>query len=178
MEAGFMKKLYYTLTALAVAVLFSLTGCGNKSDNFIELEHFGLNAPIGSAGEQKIILDKDIKTEGNGSWRIEVDKPAAVRIAGIKDIDINEGRLVYEADIRTDNFDGQAYLEMWCQIKGQGRFFGRDIQSPIEGDSGWTTEQTVFFLKKNQILENIDLNLVIEGTGTVWIDNVYLYKSR
>lgn len=34
-----------------------------------------------------------------------------------------------------------------------------------------------FFLQKGENPDNVKLNLVIEGKGTVWIDDIHLYKG-
>jgi hypothetical protein len=66
---------------------------------------------------------------------------------------------------------------MWCQFTGKGEFFSRDLSSPISGTTDWSTEETPFFLKKGENPDNVKINLVIEGRGTVWIDDVHLFKG-
>lgn len=46
----------------------------------------------------------------------------------------------------------------------------------IAGSKDWTTLETDFFLKAGENPDNIRLNIVIAGTGTVWIDDVRLVK--
>jgi hypothetical protein len=41
----------------------------------------------------------------------------------------------------------------------------------------WTTVETPFFLQKGQNLDNIKLNLVVNGKGTVWIVDIKLIKG-
>lgn len=41
----------------------------------------------------------------------------------------------------------------------------------------WTTVETPFFLQKGQNPDNIKLNLVVNGKGTVWIDDIKLIKG-
>ncbi len=45
------------------------------------------------------------------------------------------------------------------------------------GTTNWTTMETPFFLKKGENPDNIKLNLVIKGKGTVWIDDIRLLKA-
>jgi hypothetical protein len=41
----------------------------------------------------------------------------------------------------------------------------------------WVTQETPFFLKPGENPDNVKLNLVIEGKGTVWIDDISLVKG-
>ena len=66
---------------------------------------------------------------------------------------------------------------MWCRFPGKGEFFSRGLQSPLTGTTDWTTEETAFFLKKGENPDNVKLNLVINGSGTAWIDDVRLLKG-
>ena len=78
--------------------------------------------------------------------------------------------------MRTENFVGRAYLEMWCWFDDRGEFFSRDLYSPLTGNVDWSSEETIFNLKKGENPDNVKLNLVIEGKGTVWIDDIHLLE--
>jgi hypothetical protein len=85
--------------------------------------------------------------------------------------------LTYRAHLRTESLDGQAYLEMWCGIPGMGEFFSRALQAPVSGTTGWVTQETSFFLENGQRAQVVKLNLVIAGTGTVWVDDIALVQA-
>jgi hypothetical protein len=99
-----------------------------------------------------------------------------VRLFETGDIDIENALLIYQAKIRTENVEGQVYLEMWCCFSDQGEFFSKGIDSPLSGTTEWITEQTPFLLKAGQNPDNVKLNLVINGKGTAWIDDIRLSK--
>jgi len=86
-------------------------------------------------------------------------------------------RLIYQAKVRTENVEGQVYLEMWCHFTGVGDFFSRGLMTTLTGTNDWTTVQTPFFLKKGENPDNVKLNLVINGKGTAWIDDIRLLKA-
>ena len=92
-------------------------------------------------------------------------------------IDIENARLIYQARLRTEDVKGQVYLEMWCYFTGKGQFFSRGLDSPLSVSTEWTTQETPFFLKKGENPDDIKLNLVINGTGTVWIDDIRVLKG-
>jgi hypothetical protein len=66
---------------------------------------------------------------------------------------------------------------MWCYFPGKGEFFSRGLQTALTGSSDWTTQETFFFLKKGENPDNVKLNLVINGKGTAWIDDIHLLKG-
>jgi hypothetical protein len=55
--------------------------------------------------------------------------------------------------------------------------FARALQAPLSGSTEWTSQETLFFLKKGDNPDNVKLNVVIDGTGTVWVDDVRLIKG-
>jgi hypothetical protein len=66
---------------------------------------------------------------------------------------------------------------MWCNFAGRGEYFARALQAPLSGSTEWTSQETLFFLKKGDNPDNVKLNVVIDGTGTVWVDDVRLIKG-
>ena len=70
--------------------------------------------------------------------------------------------------------DGTAYLEMWCHFADGSRYFARGVDSTVSGSADWTPVQTVFRLEPGQRPVRVTLNLVVNGTGTVWIDEARL----
>ena len=99
------------------------------------------------------------------------------RAKPLTDIDLEDARLIYQAKLRTEEVSGKVYLEMWCHFAGQGESFSRALQAPLSGSNAWTTQETPFFLKKGENPDNVKLNLVIDGSGTVWIDDIHLMKT-
>jgi len=61
-------------------------------------------------------------------------------------------------------------------FKDQGEFFSRGFDSVISGSTDWKTIRTVFNLRKGEIPEQIRLNIMVNGIGTVWIDDIHLSK--
>jgi len=105
------------------------------------------------------------------------NSPTTFKLFETGPIDVDNARLIYKAEVRTDNVKGQAFLEMWCSFPGKGEFFSRGLQNPMSGTNGWTSVETPFFLKKGEKPDNVKLNVVVDGTGTVWIDDIKLMKG-
>jgi len=119
-------------------------------------------------------IDTTTKSQGRAAVRISTKWPTVVNVGEVTGLEIDETTLVYEARVRSERLRGTAYLEMWCAFPDGGRYFSRGQQSAVNGTSDWTTLRTVFLLKKGQRPQSVTLNLVVSGTGTVWIDDARL----
>jgi len=142
-----------------------------------KLKSFPLDSTEGLITQTGVTIDRQISSDGNGSLRIKATEPTTIRLFETGNIDIEDARLIYQARVRTENVEGQVYLEMWCHIAGLGDFFSRGLDRPLTGSTDWVTEDTPFFLKAGQNPDNVKLNLVINGKGTVWIDDIRLLKG-
>jgi hypothetical protein len=65
---------------------------------------------------------------------------------------------------------------MWVRFPGKGEFFSRGLNRPMTGTMSWLTISTPFFLQEGQKPDLIRLNLVVSGSGRVWIDDVRLLR--
>jgi hypothetical protein len=162
---------------MLVCVHFLLGGCTNDQNDVVQLKHYPLDSTEGIITRTNISLDKNISSDGNGSLRIVTSEPVTVKLFECGDIDVENARLIYRARLRTEDVKGQAYLEMWCRFPGKGEFFSRGLNSPLSGTAEWTAQETPFSLKKGENPDDIKLNLVINGTGTLWIDDIRLLKG-
>lgn len=168
------KVLLHGCVGVMLAVV---TACSQSSSPVSELRHFPVDDLEGLITQSDIQLDKDISHDGSGSLKMSVSKPTVIRLYETGDMEIENARLIYQAQVRTENIDGQVYLEMWCHFPGKGEFFSRGLQSPLSGTTNWTSSETPFFLKKGENPDNVKLNLVIDGKGTAWIDEIRLLKA-
>jgi len=143
----------------------------------VELKKFPIDSLEGIITRSGVQFDKEVSSDGSGSLKITATEPTAVRLFELGDIDVENARLIYQAKVRTEGVEGQVYLEMWCHFPGKGEFFSRELQTPLTGTTNWTTEETPFFLKKGENPDNVKLNLVINGKGTAWIDDIRVLKG-
>lgn len=143
----------------------------------MELKRFPVDSLEGIITQSGVQFDKEVSSDGKGSLKIIATEPTVVRLFELGDIDVENARLIYQAKVRTEGVEGQVFLEMWCHFLGKGEFFSRGLQTPLTGTTNWTTEETPFFLKKGENPDNVKLNLVINGKGTVWIDDIRILKG-
>lgn len=167
----------YTALCICILLIFGIFGCSQSATQATEIKRFAIDNLEGIITKSGVQFDMEISSDGNGSLKIIATKPMVVRLFETGDIDIENARLVYQAKLRTENIEGKVYLEMWCHFPGEGEFFSRGLQTPLTGTTDWTTEEIPFFLKRGQKPDYVKLNVVINGTGTVWIDDIKLLKA-
>lgn len=160
----------------AVFVLMS-PGCSQKKMELTELKHYTLDSLDGVITRSGVGIDPAVSSDGKGSLKITAEAPTTVLLFETGDIDVENAAVIYQAKIRTEGVDGQVYLEMWCRFPGMGEFFSRNMNTPVTGTTDWSSSETPFFLKKGENPDNIKLNLVINGRGKVWIDDIRLLKG-
>jgi hypothetical protein len=119
--------------------------------------------------------DATIKVEGKSSLKISTLWPTSVCLGEVPGPDIENAKLVYKANVKT-NLQGSAYLEMWVNVGG-GHYFSKGLNDQMKDKSDWKTVQTPFIFQKGQKPDKVTLNVVINGIGTVWVDDVVLSKE-
>lgn len=128
-----------------------------------------------SSVSPSIQTDDNVKIEGKSSVKITTQWPTTVCLGEITDLDIENAKLVYTASLKTE-LNGNAFLEMWAHVDG-GQYFSRGMNDAVDQKTEWKKIQAPFMFQKGQKPEKITLNLVINGIGTVWIDDIVLSKE-
>lgn len=165
----------HCISILFIVLLF--LGCNDQNKAIIEtIKSFPADNLDQVVNQDNVEFDPYVSSDGNGSLKITADS-TIVCLFEIGDTDFEDARVVYQAKVKTENFKGVVFLEMWCSFEGIGEFFSRDLQTPITGSTDWRTEETTFILQKGQNPQTIKLNIAINGTGTVWIDDIKLTKG-
>jgi len=167
-----MNKIFIISFSLLTILFLSCNVQTEKS----ELKSFPVNDLNGIITMSGIQFDKNISSDGNGSIKIDAAGPIAIPLYIIDDVKVEDTQVIYEAKIKSEGLSGQAYLEMWCVLKDNGEFFSRGFDSVISGSTDWKTIRTVFNLKKGETPDQFKLNVVVNGVGTIWIDDIHLSK--
>jgi hypothetical protein len=173
------KEEYMICRNLLAAALFILPifGCSQPTKEVTQLYHFSVDDMEGVIGRDAVEFDGEISRDGHGSLKVTAAEATVVRLFQIRDPDVENACLIYRAWIRTEDVDGRVFLEMWCRFPGRGEFFSRGLHDPLSGTTDWSTRETPFFLKKGENPDLVELNLVLDGKGTVWIDDIGLLKG-
>ena len=120
----------------------------SESQEAVEIRRYGLDSREGVITASGAVVDSTMALEGAASLRIDAESPTRVLLFETGDIDVEDARLVYRAQLRSEDLQGSA------------------------------TRETPFFLEPGQNPRNVKLNLIVEGAGTVWIDDVRLLSAR
>jgi len=169
-------KIRVCLALVGLSLMAAALSCSRSAPKDIELMRFPLDDLEGLITRSGVELDRTVSGDGRGVLRISATEPAIFRLFEAGDIDVEDAVLVYQARLRTENAEGFVYLEMLCHFEGKGEFFSRGLDSPLKGTVEWATQEIPFFLKKGENPDNVKLNVVCEGPGTVWVDHIRLIK--
>jgi hypothetical protein len=154
-----------------------VTACANSQQPPVELKHFALDGLDGVRAATGVHFDPHVSADGKGSVRIDASSEMTVPLFEVADVSLDNATLIYQASLQSQNLDGRAFLEMWVRIPGKGEFFSRGLDRPLTGTMSWMTAATPFFLQSGQKPDLIRLNLVVQGKGRVWIDDIRLMRA-
>jgi len=143
----------------------------------VELKHFPLDSLEGVCATTGVSFDLKTSADGKGSVRVDAKEPITVPLFEVTDVDVENATVIYQASLQSENLDGKGFLEMWVRIPGKGEFFSRGLDRPITGSMSWMMVATPFFLQAGQKPDLIRLNLITQGKGRVWIDDVHLMRG-
>jgi hypothetical protein len=116
-------------------------------------------------------------TPEEGAWRIESRGEQTCRLFEVGNPGVEQCLLAYRAQLRAENLEARAYLEMWCSFATRGEFFSKGLHNAVTGTNHWASYEIPFLLKAGQRPDLIKLNLVLEGAGTVWVKDVALWAT-
>ncbi len=162
---------------LPLAAALTLYGCGGETQQRTDVKSFPADNTTGVVDRSRVIADPDVTADGGGSLRVDVTEPTTIRLYEVDRLHFDQAVVTYRAQLRSQQLDGDAYLEMWCHFPDHGDYFSRDVENPITGTTDWKTFETPFTLQAGQVVESIRLNLVVLGRGTVWIDDIHLERE-
>ncbi len=154
-------------------VIILFLGCNQENDRKV-IKEFPIDKTSQLPVSENMVFDPEISADSNGSLLIYCSSSNRFRLFETGDLDIEDAKIIYSADIKTELSEGSALLEMWCSFGSEGEYFSRGINARVSGSSDWQKTEIFFFLKKGENPNNIKLNVLIEGKGRVWIDNIKL----
>jgi hypothetical protein len=161
-----MKTATYSLLVLGLAA--GMSAAGGPKQKAETLKTFGTANPT---------ISKDVAVTEEKAWLADCKKEQTIRLFEVENPGVEQCMVIYRAKLKTENLKDQAYLEMWCRFSGKGEFFSRGLEHAVTGSNDWASYETPFFLKKGEKPDLIKLNLVVKGSGKVWVKDVELLKS-
>jgi hypothetical protein len=129
------------------------------------------------ATNQPTITQSGIRVE-NGAWHIDArTEEQTIRLFEVENPAVEQCLLTYRAELKAEDLQGRAFLEMWCRLPGRGEFFSKGYKQTVSGTVDWAHYEIPFVLKGDQKPDLIKLNVVVEGPGRVWLRNLELLKT-
>jgi len=123
-----------------------------------------------------LTFDKTVSYDGNGSLKIQTSnlRETAVRLLKADSLDTPNHVATYSAKLKSEHPNVTAYLEMWCEVEGKGKYFFRGNQCSMESTTDWAEAVIHIDFEDADSIKNVQLNLVIKGAGAVWVDDIKL----
>jgi len=168
-------KIYLPIVFVLVIVMIIAGRTRSKEIELLAADP--VNAAPALADQPGLRFDPDVSSDGAGSIRIDATGPQTYTIREVGEVDAENATISYSAMLKTENLEGKAYIEMLCYFPEKGTFFSRALDSALTGTTDWTAVSAPFFLKKGENPDKVILNLVVDGKGTVWIDDIKLEKG-
>ncbi|MBD3367530.1 MAG: hypothetical protein GF405_05065 [Candidatus Eisenbacteria bacterium] len=176
------KRMLLSMALVVMLGTLFLAGCAQEEEVDVEPEaeviaEFPIDGSRAAADTvNAVIFDPVDSADNNGAFKMIAEEPITVTLFELGDVDIENAQVNYKAMIKTEDIEGQVYLEM-ISVFGEHEYFSRALDSQVHGSVDWTEQQTPFYLKEGENPTNIKLNLVIYGTGTAWIDDITVTKQ-
>lgn len=169
----------------AVAVMFALGSCAKKKAKAPEppkgqeLASFRLNTMKGILATANVSIDSSQSADSTSKGALKIEAPSSmtVKIVQTGPLTVNDVKLIYRATFRSKELSGRAYLLMTVRWADGLETFSRGFEQALIGSVPWVTEDISYNLDRAKKVDNVTLGMVIEGTGTVWVNDVKLLKA-
>lgn len=172
-----------SLIIFAFTVLYVTAGCYDSTGGDTHYIRFPVNDINEIATRSGVEIDRQVTSDGNGSLAVATQEPVTIALFNLSENDFDNTRLVYRARLRTEDVKasgdarGIAYIELKALFPDGEELVSRGPRVPPSGTTDWTTAETILYVDKGGSPEQVELNLVVGGSGKAWIDDVVL-ESR
>ena len=170
------EKLQFTVFLLIIVPMFGHWSLAQE-DKEIQFPITNINEIITQSGVE---IDKDTSKDGSESLLVNSTEPTTIELFELKNEDFGNKRLTYKAQMRsqdlvdTEDSRGISYIELLAKFPDGDAIVSRGPRVPISGTTDWSYAKTVLYIDKATAPESVKLNLVVEGQGKVWIDDIKL----
>jgi hypothetical protein len=180
-EVPMRKKQSIVVAALicVLAALFVLGSCGKPGKKETVLVSYRLNSLDGVIAQTNVSLDNTVSNDTMASLKIEA--PSSMNVSVFEFIvgtnNIEDSKVIYRAALRSEKLSGRAYLLMSVHYPDGMETYSRGFEQALIGTVPWFTEDISSVIEKGKKPDKIKMGVVIEGAGTVWIDDIKLLKA-
>jgi hypothetical protein len=160
---------------VSAALLLSALQCGGPAPQV--LYHNKLESLDGLLTRDGMTLEAQA-WQGRAGIRIDVHGSTSIPLAEVQTRGAAAVVLTYRGHLRSANLTGRAYLEMRCTTCGDGELVSRALDAAVSGTTEWVMQVTRLSLGKEPRAQTVRLNVRVEGSGIVWVQNVLLAQAE
>ncbi len=169
-----MKKAVFVAAALA-AIVFC-TGCSKKVEPPKDIQTFNCDTLDGLLTEGVATVDAQNPAEGTGSLRFAVAQPVTLPIFEIK-LPGDGAKFTLAYKMKVKDFSGDAYGQMDVNYSSGGKQSLNNYQTAMGATTDWQQRELTYTVQRGQKVGSIVLSLILNGSGTVWLDDVHLIRA-
>lgn len=168
-----MRIYIFKIAALILCAYIFNAAAAYSNEEVIEFPITGVQDIISSSSAA-------IDPESGNALVVSSNEKTEVRLFEIDGKDLGSTRLVYNARVRTedltatDDTRGIAYLQMNVLFPDGEELIARGPRVPLSGTTDWRSAETLLYVDEGMTPQRVKLNLVVDGAGKVWIEDVRL----
>ncbi len=165
-----------SLLVLAVAALVVWMGCSKKVEPPKEIQFFNCDTLDGVLTEGVAVVDTQNPAEGTGSLKIASAQPVTLPLFEIK-LPGDGAKFTLQYKMKVKDYSGDAYGQMDFNYGSGGKQSPNNYPSAMGGTSDWQQREISYTVQRGQKVSSIVFSLILNGSGTVWVDDVHLIRA-
>ena len=169
-----MKKAVVFAAVLAAMMVYA--GCSKKVEPPKDIQSFNCDSLDGILTEGVATVDTQNPAEGAGSLKFSVAQPVTLPLFEIK-LPGDGAKFTLTYKMKVKDFSGDAYGQMDVNYANGGKQSLNNYQSAMGATSDWQPRELTYTVQRGQKVSSIVLSLILNGSGTVWIDDVHVIRA-
>lgn len=161
---------------LALAVSLAAVGCKEKVEPPKEIDAFNCDTTDRFLSPEAASLDTSGTAEGTGCFKFVVAEPATHPLFEVK-FPGEGAKFTFQFKMRVSDFLGDAYGLMAVHYASGGKQEIKNYDRALGATSDWVPMELSWTVQKGQKVDSLILSAALNGTGTVWVDDVHLIKT-
>ena len=168
-----MRNYALTISSILIGVLL-LGSAASLADN--EIIEFPINSSQDIVSSGSVRIDP----ESENALLVNSDGKREIELFDIEGSGLGDKKLTYSAVMRTkdltatDDTSGIAYLELTVLFPDGEELVARGPRVPLSGTTKWRSAETALYVDKGGDPQNVSLDLIVDGAGKVWVQDVRL----
>lgn len=172
-----MRAVRELSAAFAATLVVAAVGCTRGAAERDVLVQYPIDGPTAIVAPTGVTFDPDDSADGNGSLQIVALATGTFPLIEVPTLQIEHADLIYQAALRTESLEGRAYLKMVCQLSNGEQGTANGMDAALSETTEWRTVETHLEIGFAMTPRSCLLGVVVEGRGTVWLDDVALLRG-